>query len=58
MRKIDFDDVDIAMVMAGGIAITALIMLGADAKDVVLMAISGILALARGKQKGKSTGGL
>lgn len=44
MKKIDFDDVDIAMLIAGAIAIASLIVLGA-------------LALARGKEK-KPKGGL
>ena len=52
-RMID-DDAVTAMMVVGAISIASLVVLGANAKDIVLMAVGGILALARGKGDKKS----
>lgn len=56
----DFDDKDVAMIVAGLIGLGALVVLGPEGKDLAAIAVSGVLALATGKDKKKSkaVGGL
>ena len=54
-RIID-DDAVVAMITVGAISIVALILMGENAKDIVLMSVGGILALARGKGPDKKEG--
>jgi len=52
MRRIDVDDKDIAMVSIAVIVITCLVMMGADAKEVAMAAITAIAGLASGRKRG------
>ncbi len=55
MRGIE-DDAVVAMIVVGVISIVALVIMGPNAKDIVLMSVGGILALARGKRSEKKEG--
>jgi len=51
MRKIDVDDKDIAMVSIAVIVIMCLAMMGADAKEIAMAAITAIAGLASGRKR-------
>jgi len=52
MRKIDIDDKDIAMVSIAAIVIVCLAMMGAEAKEIAMAAITAIAGLASGRKRG------
>jgi len=51
MRKIDIDDKDIAMVSIAVIVIMCLAMMGAEAKEIAMAAITAIAGLASGRKR-------
>lgn len=55
MRKVNFDDVDLAIGGITIIAVVSAIIFKADSKDIIMLAITAIAALARGKFR---TGGI
>ena len=56
--KYDFDDVDLGMLIIGGIVVTALFVLPTHQLETAITgAITAIAALARGKQRNGNGGG-
>ena len=58
MIKGDWDDVDVAMVCATIIAVVSAVVMRKEAMPIVMALGTGILALARGEKRRKSSGGL
>lgn len=58
MIRGDWDDVDVAMITTGVIAVVSVIILRKEAIPIVLAVITGILGLARGEKWRKRTAGI
>jgi len=51
MRRLDFDDKDLAMIVITLIAVVCLALLGGDAKEIAMASITAIAGLATGRRK-------
>jgi len=56
MKKIDVDDKDIAMVSIAAIVMVCLVMMGAEAKEIAMAAITAIAGLASGRKRSEGGG--
>ena len=59
MKKLDFDDKDVGIIAVAVIAIVALLMMGAEGKDIAVAAVSAIAGVVTGRklEKGGGKGG-
>ena len=49
---IDFDNKDLAMLVAFGLGLASIVYFGPDAKDIILFILGGVFALAENKYRG------
>lgn len=50
MRRLDFDDKDLAMIAITVIAVVCLVLLGGNAKEIAMSSITAIAGLATGRR--------